>query len=391
MIFELQINFMNQFLMPIEFTIWLLFGMLFTTINAFVVVMSSMPPVELVLRLLAGILLILINAFLVAVEFGLTRARQFPKKEFVNSGSKGLKKAWEMTEELETYLTSCQVGISATSIALGVVAEPALASLIGPLFEDTALAGFSVGVILAFLIINIIHLTHGEQTPTYLGVEKSKFVCKYGAIPLYWYTWTIRPIIALGDTVAKATLRLFGIEMNSSWTETGENTIKSRSQLRNNLKSMLNQQELTEERVDEVLSTLDADNIQVADTMVPKEDIYALSTENTMEENKKVIKQSSQSRYPLVGKTINDFKGIIYMAALARDSYGTDDTVNLEDIASPVMTLDAKTSVSTAIDQFQVEEQEMALVIDESGDVVGLVTITDLLEELVGEIEDPFD
>lgn len=352
---------------------------------------SAMAPLELTLRIIAGILLILVNAFLVAVEFGLTRARQYPKEEFVDSGSRGLKKAWVMTEELEIYLTSCQVGISATSIALGVIAEPALASLFEPLFEDTVLAGLSAGVLLAFLIINIIHLTHGEQTPTYLGVEKSKFVCKYGAIPLYWYTWTIRPIIALGDTVAKATLGLFGIEMTSSWVETGEETIKSRSQLRNRVQSILNQQELNDERIDEVLSTLDADNIQVSDTMVPKEEIYALSTENSIEENEKIVQESAQSRYPLIGDSIDDFRGIVYMAALARETYGEHGQADLEDISAPVMTLDAETSVSTAIDQFQVEEQEMALVVDNSGQVIGLVTITDLLEELVGEIEDPLD
>jgi CBS domain containing-hemolysin-like protein len=352
---------------------------------------SGVPPIELTLRLIAGILLILINAFLVAVEFGLTRARQYPKEEFVDSGSRGLKKAWEMTEELEIYLTSCQVGISATSIALGVIAEPALAALFNPLFEDTIFASFSAGVILAFLVINIIHLTHGEQTPTYLGVEKSKLVCKYGSIPLYWYTWTIRPIISIGDTVAKATLSLFGIKMTSSWVETGEETIRSRSQLRNHLQSMLNQQELTEERIDEVISVLDADNIQVSDVMVLKEDISALSTENSTEENRQVIQESERSRYPLVGESINDFKGIVYMAALARESYGSVDEVNLENISAPVMTLDAETSVSTAIDQFQMEEQEMALVVDNSGDIIGLITITDLLEELIGEIEDPLD
>lgn len=352
---------------------------------------AEMPLVELTGRLIAGILLILVNAFLVAVEFGLTRARQYPKEEFVDSGSRGLETAWNMTEELEIYLTSCQVGISATSIALGVVAEPALASIISPFFENTVLASFSSGVILAFLIINIVHLTHGEQTPTYLGVEKSKFVCKYGAIPLYWYTWVIRPIIAVGDTVAKATLAIFGIKMTSSWTETGEETIKSRSQLRAKVQSMLDQQDMEKERINEVMSALDVDNIQVRDIMVPEEEIYSLSTENSVEENREIIEKSSKSRYPLFGKSNNDFRGIVYMAALARDMYGGDDSVNLEEVSSPVMTLDSETAVSTAIDQFQIEEQEMALVLDEGGEVAGLVTVTDLLEELVGEIEDPLD
>lgn len=125
--------------------------------------------------------------------------------------------------------------------------------------------------------------------------------------------------------------------------------------------------------------------------MVSKENISYLSTENTLSENKAIVSETTKSRYPLVGESLNDVKGIVYMAALARETYGRDSEINLEDIASPVMTLDADTNVSTAIDQFQVEEQEMALVVDDSGDVVGLVTVTDLLEELVGEIEDPLD
>ncbi len=120
-----------------------------------------------------------------------------------------LERAWEMTNDLEIYLTTCQVGITASSIAVGIVAEPALAALFEPYFAATPLASIGAGAIIAFGIINLVHLTHGEQTPTYLGVERSRMVCRYGATPLYWFNWLISPLITLGDWIAKAALKLF--------------------------------------------------------------------------------------------------------------------------------------------------------------------------------------
>src|SRR6056297_2669867 len=157
-----------------------------------------MQPVEIALRLLAGVALILANGFFVAIEFALTRARQFTESEFVGDGNPALERAWNMTDDLEIYLTSCQVGITASSIAVGIVAEPALAAIFEPYFQSSGLAGIGAGAAIAFVIINLVHLTHGEQTPTYLGVERAKFFCRYGATPLYYFALLISPIIKVG-------------------------------------------------------------------------------------------------------------------------------------------------------------------------------------------------
>ncbi|OYR82561.1 hypothetical protein DJ72_09075, partial [Halorubrum distributum] len=230
---------------------------------------TTMPPTEVALRVAAGVLLILINAYFVAVEFGLTRLRQYPESEM---DTPGLRRAWEMTDDLEFYLTTCQVWISGTSSALGIVAEPGLAALFAPLFENTTLASAGAGSLLGFFLINMVHLTHGEQTPTYLGVERSKQVANYGARPLYWFAWAISPLIKFGDWVAKATLRLFGVEMTGSWTEAEEEVLETRAQLRTRLGSMMAEVELPEERREEVLSALDVDRITVGDVMTPPDE-----------------------------------------------------------------------------------------------------------------------
>ena len=349
-----------------------------------------MNSLELTLRLTAGLLLILANGFFVAIEFALTRVRQYPQSEF---DVPGLRRAWEMTQDLEIYLTSCQVGISATSIAVGIIAEPALALLIDPVFENTLLTSIGAGGILAFVIINLLHLTHGEQTPTYLGVERTKFVARYGATPLYWFAKLLYPIILLGDGVAKWTLRRFGVEMTGAWLETETDRIESRADLRHRLRSLLDRGNLSEERKDEIINAFTVGEKPVSDIMTGREDIIFLSTAVSIQENLHRIGTSPHTRFPLIGDDPTDYRGIVYVPAVVdRIDELQRDEIAFEDIAAPPMTIQADTLISDATDQFQNEHQELALVATESEEnVVGLITATDALEAVMGEIEDPLD
>ena len=351
-----------------------------------------METLELTLRLIAGLALILTNGFFVAIEFALTRARQFSEEEFLgDGGNRALQRAWEMTHDLELYLTTCQVGITASSIAVGIVAEPALAAIFEPIFRNTALASAGAGAILAFLIINLVHLTHGEQTPTYLGVERSRLVCKYGATPLYWCNRLILPIIKLGDWVAKGTLGLFGVEMTGAWLEAEEEAIESRADLRNRLGSVLTRGDIPEERREEIMNALHIGDRPVREVMVPAEDIVSLSTAVDAEENFRRMEERPHTRYPLVGEDLSDFRGIVYFPMLARYRGDVADaSVDFDELSAPPMTMTPETTVSDAIDQFQIEGQELALIV-EDGDVIGMVTVTDLLESITGEMEDPID
>jgi len=347
-----------------------------------------MHGLEIVLRLLAGALLILANGFFVAIEFALTRVRQYPESEF---DTPGLRRAWEMTEDLEIYLTSCQVGISATSIAVGIVAEPALAALIDPFFENTLLASIGAGGIIGFLIINLLHLTHGEQTPTYLGVERTKFVARYGATPLYWFAKVISPAIIIGDGVAKWTLRRFGVEMTGAWLEAETDRVESRADLRHRLSSTLDRGELTEERKTEILNAFTVGERPVSEVMTDREDIVFLSTTASVDTNLERIGNSPHTRFPLIGADLSDFRGIVYVPSVVdRLDELRSGEVTLEDIAATPMTIPADTSISEVVDRFQEEHQELALV-DRDGEIVGLVTATDALEAVMGEIEDPLD
>ncbi len=355
------------------------------------------------LRLLGGIVLLLGNGFFVTTEFALTRVRQFSESEF--QGSRGLERAWEMTERLEIYLSGCQLGITICSVGLGVVAEPALAGLLtgvaGAVGLGSLLGGgggsHAMAAILALGLINILHVVVGEQAPTYLGIERTKTIARFGAPLLYWWTRILSPVIRFADWVAKALLSLFGVDITRSWAEEeleeGEDGERpsSRGELLTQMGSILSDVDLSEERRREVLNAVAIDRILVGDIMVDRDEVVVLSTDESIEANFETIRESPHSRFPVVRGDVDDVAGVIYVPALFRDEEQLEaGEQGLVDVAVSPMTVPPDLPVSDLIDRFQAEHQELAIVV-EDGRTVGLVTSTDAFEVIAGELEDPLD
>ncbi|MDZ7703083.1 MAG: hemolysin family protein [Trueperaceae bacterium] len=355
---------------------------------------------DITLRLIGSIILIALNAFFVVSEFALTRVRQFDKEEF--QGHPGLEKAWEMTKRLEIHLTGCQLGISSTSVLLGVVAEPAFTELLRPVFalfglgEGTARA---LSVVIGLVLINLIHQVWGEQAPTYLGIERPKAIARYCAIPLSWWTWLTYPIILVGDGLAKGTLALFGVQFSRSWAEEeaeeteapeAEDKTSPRTKLSQRLSQLL-KGDLREDRRQEVVRALEIGELPTRDIMVSRDNVAAMSTERSLDDNLAVAGESLHSRYPLVGASLDDYRGNLYvpdiLAAIGELRGGAKTLI---DLVRPTMYVDAELPVSELIDEFQRQKQEIAMVRD--GDrLVGLITLTDAVEAIVGSAEDPLD
>lgn len=353
-----------------------------------------MAATELVVRLVSGVLLLLANGVYVMTEFAMTRLRQFDEEEVTTSRT--LKLAWSMTEELEIYLTACQLGITVTSILLGVVFEPAVTELIYPI---TALIGLTEGqtaffsVTVAVILIQFMHTVWGEQSPTYLGVEKPLWVASIFAPFLYGWAWAIYPVIFLGDYLAKATLALFGVSFTRSWTAEAEPAEEpsSRSELRRRIGELLSKSDRSEERREEVLNALEIETMTTESIMVPREAIHCLDRTKTVQENLSVIEAHHFNRFPLVDGELDSFIGTIYVPTLvSRLDELRDGDVDWKDLAVEAMTVSPDLPVSELVDQFQDREQELALVVEENR-VLGLVTSTDAFESILGELRDPFD
>lgn len=350
-----------------------------------------MDTVELVVRVLSGFVLLAINGLFVMTEFAMTRLRQFDESELQETASHRL--AWTMTEELEIYLTACQVGITITSILLGVVFEPGVTALVHPF---TAMVGLNpsqtalVSVVLAVTVIQLLHTVWGEQSPTYLGVEKPRWVVSFGAPILYAWTWTSYPLIYVGDHLAKWTLSLFGIELSRSWTEE-DGEIEDETELRRRMMELLSRGGLTAERREEVVNTLEMDVRTTDSIMVDRDRIRYLSTENSTEENLSVLGEAQFSRLPLVGQSLDDYRGTVYVPPVVPEiDRLRSGEIDWESVAVEPMTVPPDLPISKLVDRFQAENQELALVVTE-GTVLGLVTETDAFEAVMGELRDPFD
>lgn len=353
---------------------------------------STMGLVELLVRIISGITLLLANGMFVTAEFAMTRLRQFDRDELGDDGSLDL--AWEMTEELEIYLTACQVGITVTSILLGVIFEPAVTEIIHPL---TALLGLGevntrfISVGIAVVLIQLMHTVWGEQTPTYLGVEKPREVAAVFAPVLYGWTWISYPWIYIGDHMAKWTLELFGIPLTRSWTQ-DEESVEDTSDLRRQMGELLSRGELSDERREEVLKALEIEEIATGEIMVPRDEIEAVDLSRSRSDNIDTIAETGFSRFPLIDGSLDDYRGTIYVPGiLRRFREDPDDEINWTDVAVETMTVHQNVPVSELVDRFQEEKQELALVLEDGGTVVGLVTSTDAFEAIIGELRDPYD
>lgn len=346
-------------------------------------------------QLLGGGVLLLGNAFFVTTEFALTRVRQFAEEEFQEAP--GLRRAWAMTEELEIYLSGCQVGITVCSIGLGVVGEPGVTHLferVLPAGGVGTFASHTIAVTAALGLVNLLHVVVGEQAPTYLGIERTRTIARYLAPGLYWWTRLLRPLIKVADWTAKSLLGLFGVTITRSWTEEEEEwgkPLTSPGAVRQEIGRVLSRADLSSERQNEILRAVEIEELPVEDIMVHRADAVALSSTDGLHETLQRMRTHQYDRYPLLRGGWDDVVGVLYTASVFRHLPELRaGTVELADIAEPVVWVEPTLPISAFIDLLQTEQQEVGLVRDK-GRVLGLVTSTDAFEAIAGELEDPGD
>ncbi|HKK92341.1 MAG TPA: CNNM domain-containing protein [Longimicrobiales bacterium] len=363
---------------------------------------------EVVLRLIGGVLLVAANAFFVAVEFALTRLRGLDLSE-EEIDEQGLRTAWDLTDRLEIHLTSCQLGISSTSVLLGVVAEPAVTEVIEPVVGLVGVEGTSVravSIVVGLVILNLIHKIWGEQAPTYLGVERPREVARALAPALAVWSTVMKPIVALGDDLAKGTLGLFGVTITRSWTQAGGSGSATsppqgeRGTLVERIAEVIRTEDLPEDRREEILQAVRIDDIECADVMIPVDDIVFLHLDDAPRDLFRRIASEGYTRYPVTASADTDpssrrnIEGVCYTPSLfGLDDWPTTGEIDLEPLLSPPCFIPADTSIADTVDRLQSVEQEVALLTDPdaSDRVVGMITVSDAFEVIAGELRDPLD
>ena len=339
--------------------------------------------------ILMGFFLVFLNGFFVASEFSIVKVRESRLREMVQKGQWQAQRAHSLVKSMDEYLSATQLGITIASLALGWVGEPAFASLFEPLFENwgglSPIATHSLAATSAFLLITLLHIVLGELAPKSLAIQRADGVILWIAAPLAWFYKASYPLIWILNGTANALLRLVGIapmsESELAHSEEELRLILTDSQAQGVL-------DLDERKMlERVFNFADRSVRQV---MVPSVEVVFLDLQNSLEDNLAVARQHRHTRYPLCDGTLDRVVGIIHVKDLFWHGRETEQ-FHLELGKRPVQFVPENKYIKSLLTEFRHTRTHLAIVVDEYGATAGVVTLEDILEELVGEIQDEFD
>jgi CBS domain containing-hemolysin-like protein len=341
------------------------------------------------LSLGAALVLVALNGFFVAAEFALVRVRDSRLVQLEQEGSTRAARARTALQDLDAYLSVCQVGITVASLALGWVGEPAVSALLRPLLHGVGIESERIveliAVILGFSVITYAHLVFGEQAPKYFSIQRAEGTSMWISGPLRFFMILFRPLVWLVNTSTNFILRPWGIRLGE------EMEAHSEEELRIMISSSVASGELDPQEHDYLNNVFDFGDTVAREVMVPRPDIEALPTTASLEELVERAAFGRYTRYPVYEGDIDHVLGAVHVKDLFRAAKEDGDGFDIRPLIRDCLVVPETKRIEQILREFQSRKLQMAIVIDEWGSVEGLITIEDVVEELVGEIQDEFD
>jgi CBS domain containing-hemolysin-like protein len=340
-----------------------------------------------ILLLLAVLVLVVLNGFFVAAEFGLVRSRRGTLVAEAEEGKRGARAAVLVMDDLSRYLSSCQLGITLTSLGIGFLGEPAVAELIEPLFGDLShTVALAISLTLAYLITTSLHITIGEQVPKIFAIQKSEPVARVVARPLLVFTRIFRPFIALLNGASNGILRLLGIRTdNFDEGETPEEI------------KMLIQQSMTGGKLDPgeggmLAGVFHLHEQQARQVMTPAPAVVTVDVSEDVETALRRCIHSGHTRMVVTEDDNPDrVKGIVHANQLAQLLLAEGRDAGIEALVREAPIVPETKPLDDLLADLQRQRSSLAVVVDEYGRTAGIVTVEDIIEEVVGEIDDETD
>jgi CBS domain containing-hemolysin-like protein len=342
------------------------------------------------LKLLAAIFLVLLNGFFVIAEFSLVKVRKTRLEELVQQGNKRAELAIKILSQFDSYLGATQLGITLSSLALGWVGEPAVSALLHPLIYEYIPGSdwfhSMISVVIGFTFITFLHVVLGELVPKSMAFQRAEALALFSTYPLYVFHKIGYPIIILFHKAAKSILGVLGIkaanEADLAHSEEELRMIVSAS----HRGGVLNQME--SELIDNVFDFADRTAREV---MVPRQDMICLFTDDPFDENMRVVRETGHTRYPLCEGDKDHVLGMIHIRDLMDLDWGSAGEKNMEPIMREILMVPEGMSVAKLLQVMRRKRTHLAVVVDEYGGTAGLVGMEDVLEEIVGDIQDEHD
>jgi CBS domain containing-hemolysin-like protein len=340
-------------------------------------------------EIFAVILIVLANAFFVAAEFAIVKVRSTQLQPLAEKNNRRAKVAIKLITHPDEFLSATQVGITMTSLGLGWIGEPVTAKILEPVFGILGITSVStvhtLSITIGFIFLTFIHITIGEQVPKFMAIKNSKKAALFVSIPLNLFFFIFKPVIWLLNTTSNLILRSIGIK---SIAETEK--FHTEEELRM-LIAEGKQSGAIDPTEHQLIEKIFEFNDKIArEVMVPRNYMVAINISDSREKIFQTVIEEGFSRVPIYKDTIDNIIGIIYTKDLISAAEHRE-LIALEDIIRPATFVSATKQIGDLLKELQKNKVHIAIVIDEYGGVEGLVTMEDILEEIVGEIQDEYD
>lgn len=346
-------------------------------------------------NILITFLFVFFNGFFVAAEFAIVKVRASQLEMKAQEGNRFAILSKHIVAHLDSYLAATQLGITLSSLALGWVGEPFVSKMIIDLIDlingtfdlniimESSVVK-SISLISAFLIITILHIVFGELAPKSLAILRPEQTTLAVSYPLQAFYWICRPFIFLLNGLANLILKLFGMHTVSD-TET-----YSSDELKYLVDQISESDNNDTTSYDIIKNAFDFSERTARQVMVPRTQILAIDVNDYDEPFLETVIEDGFSRIPCYEDSIDNITGIVHLKDILK-KMRKNGTVDIKSIVRPVSFVPETKRIGQILKEFQIKHQQIAMVLNEYGGIEGLITMEDILEELVGEIQDEYD
>jgi CBS domain containing-hemolysin-like protein len=342
-----------------------------------------------VLLLLAVVVLVLLNGFFVAAEFALVRVRRAKIEEQAEEGARGAGLVLRQLDDLSKYLAACQLGITFTSLGIGFLGEPAVANIFESLLGEELPHGvtLAISLALAYLITTSLHITIGEQVPKIYAINRAERVARWIARPLHLFTQVFNPFIHVLNTVSNWMLRLVGIRATNEYEEGG-----SPEELKVLIAQSLTGGQLDPGEASMLTGVFHLHEQQARQVMTPAPAVVTVDLSENVETALRRCVSSGHTRLVVTEDENHDrVKGIVHANSLAQLLLTEGPESRIDDLVREAPIVPETKPLDDLLADLQRQRSSLAVVIDEYGRTAGIVTVEDIIEEVVGEIDDETD
>jgi len=348
-----------------------------------------------VLKILAVLALVLLNGFFVAAEFALVKIRDTQLTLLIRQGQRRAKVAGLILRRLDTFLSAAQLGITMASLGLGWIGEPVFTALLQPVFGWLNVESMKVQHILAFAIgfsaITFLHISAGEQAPKWLAIQKPLPTTLWVAYPMLWFYRLSYPLVLVLNGASQWLLRQVGLE-----TAIGTERVYSENELRLLLDAAQKNRSDALLGRNIMLNALDLRHRVAREVMRPRHEIIAFDTDASLDDCLALAEKTRYSRFPLCeGGDLDKTRGVVHIKdlypALRDPALAGRTAADLLPVVRPLIYVPETARLEKLLQLFLERKLHFAIVVDEYGGTIGIATLENVLEELVGQIQDEFD